>query len=71
MYSIRNTHIICTIGPAVESEQLIASLITRGMNLARFNFSHGTHEYHAASIARVKKVSKEMGIPIALVLDTK
>ena len=71
MYSIRNTHIICTIGPAVESEQLIASLIKRGMNLARFNFSHGTHEYHAASIARVKKVSKELGVPIALVLDTK
>jgi pyruvate kinase len=41
------------------------------MNLARFNFSHGTHEYHAASIARVRKVSKAEGIPIALVLDTK
>ncbi|MCL2480218.1 MAG: pyruvate kinase [Spirochaetaceae bacterium] len=71
MHTNRNTRIICTIGPAVESEDLTRSLIKRGMNLARFNFSHGTHEYHAASIARIRKISKEEGIPVALLLDTK
>ena len=71
MHFTRNTRIICTIGPAVESDKLISSLVKRGMNLARFNFSHGSHDYHAKGIARVKKASKEEGIPIALVIDTK
>ncbi len=67
----RNTRIICTIGPAVESDELICSLIKKGMNIARFNFSHGNHEYHAAGIAKIRKASKQQGIPVALLLDTK
>ncbi|MCL2294208.1 MAG: pyruvate kinase [Spirochaetes bacterium] len=71
MHSIRNTRIICTIGPAVESDKLIRSLIKRGMNLARFNFSHGDHAEHQKRIELVRKASKEEGVPIALILDTK
>ncbi|MCL2792873.1 MAG: pyruvate kinase [Spirochaetaceae bacterium] len=69
--SIRNTRIICSIGPAVGTDELVRSLIKKGMNLARFNLSHDTHEFHAGNIARVKKISKEEGVPIALILDTK
>ena len=71
MNSIRNTRIICTMGPSIEKANVINSLIKRGMNIARFNFSHGVHEYHAANIARVRKASEEEGVPIALILDTK
>lgn len=69
--AIRKTKIICTIGPAVESEEKIKALISAGMDAARFNFSHGSHEEHKARIDLVKKVSKEMNVPIALILDTK
>ena len=69
--AIRKTKIICTIGPAVESEEKIKALISAGMNAARFNFSHGSHEEHKARIDLIKKVSKEMNVPIALILDTK
>ena len=68
---IRNTHIICTIGPAVESVDKIRSLIRRGMNLARFNFSHGSHEYHANTIRLVREAAKLEKCSIALILDTK
>jgi pyruvate kinase len=71
MKEIRSTHIICTMGPAVESVDLVRSLIRRGMNIARFNFSHGDHEYHAAGIARVREASALEKTPIALLLDTK
>ena len=69
--AIRKTKIICTIGPAVESEEKIKALISAGIDAARFNFSHGSHEEHKARIDLVKKVSKEMNAPIALILDTK
>ena len=69
--AIRKTKIICTIGPAVESEEKIKALISAGMDAARFNFSHGSHEEHKARIDLINKVSKEMNVPIALILDTK
>ena len=68
---MRKTKIICTIGPAVESEEKIRELILAGMDGARFNFSHGSHEEHKRRIDMVKKVSKEMDAPVALILDTK
>ena len=68
---MRKTKIICTIGPAVESEEKIRALIAAGMDAARFNFSHGSHEEHKKRIDLVKKVSEEMNSPVALILDTK
>ena len=59
------------MGPATENEDVLRELILNGMNVARFNFSHGSHEYHRAGIERVRKVSKELGIPVAILLDTK
>ncbi|GHU22474.1 pyruvate kinase [Spirochaetia bacterium] len=71
MKIIRNTHIVCTMGPAVDSIATVRSLIRRGMNLARFNFSHGSHPEHAARIALVREASAAEGLPVALILDTK
>ena len=68
---MRKTKIICTIGPASESEEMLRNLIQAGMNVARFNFSHGTHEEQKAKLARVIKVSEELKKPIATLLDTK
>ncbi|MFW5788368.1 MAG: pyruvate kinase [Spirochaetota bacterium] len=71
MKAIRRTRIVCTLGPAVDSEPAVRELLEAGMNVARFNFSHGTHEEHRERIARARKVSRETGIPLALLLDTK
>ena len=68
---MRKTKIICTIGPASESEEKLRELMLAGMNVARFNFSHGTHEEHKVKFDRVIKVSNELGLPIATLLDTK
>ncbi len=68
---MRKTKIICTMGPAVDDEQILRQVILNGMDCARFNFSHGTHEEHAKRIERVKRISKELRIPVALMLDTK
>ena len=68
---MRKTKIVCTIGPASESEEVLRELCLNGMNVARLNFSHGTHEEHRESINRIKKVRKELGLPIAIMLDTK
>ena len=68
---MRKTKIICTIGPASESEEKLKELILAGMNVARFNFSHGSHEEHKKKFDRVNKVSNELGIPVAVLLDTK
>lgn len=67
----KRTKIVCTMGPATEDENVLRQLVSAGMNVARFNFSHGSHEYHKAGIERVRKVSKELGIPVAILLDTK
>ncbi|GMO49639.1 MAG: pyruvate kinase [Termitinemataceae bacterium] len=71
MKNLRNTKIVCTMGPSVESVDMIRSLIQAGMNIARFNFSHGTHQYHAAAIERVREAAKAENATIALLLDTK
>lgn len=68
---MRKTKIICTIGPASESEEKLRELMLAGMNVARFNFSHGTHEEHKKKFDRVIKVSNELGLQVATMLDTK
>lgn len=68
---MRKTKIICTIGPSSESEEKLRELMLAGMNVARFNFSHGTHEEHKKKFDRVIKVSSELGIQVATMLDTK
>lgn len=68
---MRKTKIICTIGPASESEEKLRELMLAGMNVARFNFSHGTHEEHKKKFDRVIKVSNELRLPVATLLDTK
>lgn len=68
---MRKTKIICTIGPASESEEKLRALMLAGMNVARFNFSHGTHEEMRVKFERVDRVRKELGLPIATLLDTK
>ncbi|MFW6313220.1 MAG: pyruvate kinase [Spirochaetota bacterium] len=71
MRTIRRTKIVCTLGPAVDNEDSVRELLHAGMNVARFNFSHGTHEEHHNRIERLRKVSREEGIPVAIMLDTK
>ena len=68
---MRKTKIVCTIGPASDTEEVLTELCKAGMNVARLNFSHGTHEYHLKTINTVKKVRKQLGLPIAIMLDTK
>ena len=68
---MRRTKIICTIGPASSSEEVMRSLLLAGLNVARMNFSHGTHESHAELIARFRKVRDELDLPAAVMLDTK
>ena len=67
----KKTKIVCTMGPATESDEVLRQLVLEGMNVARFNFSHGSHDYHRANIDRVRRVSRELGIPVAIMLDTK
>lgn len=68
---MRHTKIICTLGPASSSEKEIEKMLKNGMNVARLNFSHGTHESHKETIERFRKVRDEMGIAAAVLLDTK
>ena len=68
---MRKTKIICTIGPASESEEMLKSLILAGMNVARFNFSHGTHKEHEEKFNRLRKIRIDMNMPIASLLDTR
>ena len=68
---MRKTKIICTIGPASESEEMLEKLMLAGMNVARFNFSHGTHEEHEAKFRRVVRMRRSLGMPVATLLDTK
>jgi pyruvate kinase len=65
------TKIICTMGPSVNTYEKILELIDAGMNVARLNFSHGTHENHLETINLLKKARKERGVPLAIMLDTK
>ena len=68
---MRKTKIVCTIGPASETEEVLKGLCRAGMNVARMNFSHGTYGDHQRRIDAVKKVREELGLPIAIMLDTK
>lgn len=68
---MRNTKIVCTLGPTSETEEVLKKLILSGMNVARMNFSHGTHEEHKKRFDLVKKVRTELDKPIAIMLDTK
>ncbi|SEG12227.1 pyruvate kinase [Eubacterium ruminantium] len=68
---MRKTKIVCTIGPASETEETLKELCKAGMNVARLNFSHGSHEEHLKRINAIKKVRTELGLPIAIMLDTK
>jgi len=67
----RKTKIVCSLGPASAEDSIVRDLILAGMNIARLNFSHGTYETHRASIERVRRISAELGIPVAVLLDTK
>jgi pyruvate kinase len=68
---MKKTKIVCTLGPASSSEEVIEKMLRSGMNVARFNFSHGTHEYHKELMDTVKKVRDRMKVPAGLMLDTK
>ena len=68
---MRKTKIICTIGPASDSEEVMRELFRAGMNTGRFNFSHGDYAQHERNIARFRKVRDELGVPAAVLLDTK
>ncbi|MBQ3295330.1 MAG: pyruvate kinase [Erysipelotrichaceae bacterium] len=67
----KQTKIVCTLGPASDNYETILKMAQAGMNIVRLNFSHGTHEEHAARIALVRKVEKENGINLGILLDTK
>ncbi|WP_059776559.1 pyruvate kinase [Staphylococcus haemolyticus] len=68
---MRKTKIVCTIGPASESEKMLEKLMKAGMNVARLNFSHGSHEEHKARIDTIRKVADRLGKTIGILLDTK
>ncbi|UYZ12697.1 pyruvate kinase [Brevibacillus sp. WF146] len=68
---LRKAKIVCTIGPASESVETLKKLIHAGMNVARLNFSHGSHEEHAARIANIRQAAEETGKQVAILLDTK
>lgn len=68
---MKRTKIICTLGPAVDSESALKNLILAGMDVARCNFSHGSHAEHKARMDRLKKVRRELDAPVAIMLDTK
>ena len=69
--NLRKTKIVCTIGPASESEEMLTKLMNAGLNVTRINFSHGGYEENATKIDTIKKVRKALNRPVALVLDTK
>ncbi len=68
---MKKTKIVCTLGPASDTEEIIASMADAGMNVARINFSHGTHGDHAKKIAMIKRVRESKGIALPIMLDTK
>ncbi|WP_301859541.1 pyruvate kinase [uncultured Megasphaera sp.] len=68
---LKKTKIVCTLGPSSNTQETIEKMIQAGMNVARFNFSHGSHEEHKKRIEMVRAASKKLGVPVALLLDTK
>ncbi len=69
--SLRKTKIVATIGPASDSREMLAKMITAGMNVARLNLSHGSHEEHQARLDRIREVAAEIGVPLAIMVDTR
>lgn len=67
----KRTKIVCTMGPATDDDNVLRQLIENGMNVARFNFSHGSYDYHRKNIERVRAISNELGAFVAIMLDTK
>ncbi len=70
-YIMRKTKIVCTIGPASDTDEILTGLCQAGMNVARLNFSHGVHADHQRRIDTIKNVREKLGLPIAILLDTK
>ena len=68
---MRKTKIVCTIGPACNTEEILTQMCLAGMNVARLNCSHGTHETHRENIEKIKRVREKLNLPIAILLDTK
>ena len=68
---IRKTKIVCTIGPATDSEEMISRLMDAGMNVCRLNMSHGSYEEHGRRIELIQRLRREKKIPVAIKLDTK
>ncbi len=68
---MKKTKIVCTLGPTSRQEDVLRQMIDKGMNVARLNFSHGTHEYHQETIDMVKRIREDVGVPLAIMLDTK
>ena len=68
---MKKTKIICTLGPASRDEKILEQMLKNGMNVARLNFSHGTHEYHKETIEMFRKVRDKLNVPAAIMLDTK
>src|SRR5574341_1720034 len=66
---MRNTKIVCTLGPASNTEDKLAALVEAGMNVARLNFSHGTHQEHAAAVGRIRRVANRLGRSVAILQD--
>ena len=69
--SLRKTKIVATIGPASDSREMLAEMIAAGMNVARLNLSHGSHGEHQARLDRIREVAAEMGVPLAIMVDTR
>lgn len=67
--SFPRTKIVCTLGPSTANRETLRSLMEAGLNVARLNFSHGTHEQHAKTVAMVRDTAKELGRPIAILGD--
>ena len=68
---MRKTKIVCTMGPSTDSDEILEGLIKSGMNVARCNFSHGSHEEHKGRMDRIKRLREKCDRPIAILLDTK
>ncbi|NLP26677.1 MAG: pyruvate kinase, partial [Clostridiales bacterium] len=68
---MRKTKIICTIGPSTDDDNIIRELMLAGMNVARFNFSHGDYEIHRKRFAQIVRIREELGLNVATMLDTK
>ena len=68
---MKRTKIVCTIGPAASEKEILKQMLIDGMDVARFNMSHGTHESHLQLITEAKKARAELNMPLAIMIDTK